>query len=180
VLDALGLPRVVYWGYSGGATVGYALAAAHPQRVAALIASGVISGPDEPTSATMAEAQTLASTVRAEGMDALVRAYATESEPMTPWFRKQMLDTDPEVFARQLLALDSWSGPWPLLGRITCPTLMLVGEREDPDGFIALAATRAPNARCVTFPGLDHITAYERSDLALAQALPFLRALQLS
>lgn len=179
VLDALDLPRVVFWGYSGGASVGYALAASHPQRLAAFIASGAIDEPDASTTDALAERQALASGVRSEGMAYLVRAFEAEGEPMTPWFRKQMLDTDSEVFARQIIALGEWSGPWPLLQRITCPTLMLVGEREDPDGYTPRAAAQAPNARCVTFPELDHISAYERSDLALAQALPFLRALHL-
>lgn len=178
LLDALHLPRAVYWGYSGGASVGFALAAAHPQRVAAFVASGVIRAPDEPDA--LEDAEEVARAVRSEGMAYLVRSYEAEGEPMTPWFRKQMLATEPDVFARQLLGLTEWPGPWPLLQRITCPTLMLVGQREDPDGFNPLAAAQMAHARCVTFPGLGHITAYERSDLALAHAVPFLRALQLS
>src|SRR6185437_16824114 len=129
-LDALALSRVVYWGYSGGASVGFALAAAHPERVAAFIASGAIRDPDEPVSVTLAEGAALARGVRAEGMAYLVRSYESVGEPMTHWFRKQMLDTDPEVFALQLLGLNEWPGEWPLLQRLTCPTLLLAGERE--------------------------------------------------
>lgn len=180
VLDALHLPRVVYWGYSGGASVGFALAAAHPQRVAAFIASGALRSHDEPAAVTLADGEALARNVRAEGMAYLVRSYESVGEPMAPWFHQQMLDTDPEVFACQIIGLSQWPGPWPLLQRITCPTLMLVGEREDPDGESHRAAAQMPNAQCVTFLGLDHITAFERSDLALARVLPFLRALHLS
>src|SRR5579859_774339 len=46
VLDTLRVERAAFWGYSSGAIVGYALAAAHPERVAALIASGSISPRD--------------------------------------------------------------------------------------------------------------------------------------
>ena len=180
LVDALDLPRAVYWGYSGGASVGFALAAAYPERVAAFIASGAISDPQEPALASLEDAAALSRGVRSEGMEFLVRGYESEGEPMTPWFRKQMLDTDPDVFARQLSGFAEWPGPWPLLQRITCPTLMLVGQREDPDGYNPLAAAQMAHARCVTFPGLGHITAYERSDLALSYAVPFLRALHLS
>lgn len=181
LLDALALPRAAFWGYSAGAHVGYALAAAHPQRVAALVASGVIDSPDETTPAAREETAAYARQVRTEGMPYLVRSYesAPGGQPMTPWFRQQMLDTDPNAFAQTLFAWNEWPGPWPLLQRITCPALLLVGEREDPNGDTARAAALMPNARCVTFAGLDHITAYERSDLALAEALPFLHSLRL-
>jgi pimeloyl-ACP methyl ester carboxylesterase len=71
-----------------------------------------------------------------------------------------------------------WQSPWRLLRQMRCPALPLVGEREDPAGNTARAAALMPNARCVTLPELDHITAYERSDLALAHAVPFLRSLR--
>ena len=51
---------------------------------------------------------------------------------------------------------------------------MLVGELEDPDGNNPRAAASMRHARCITLPALNHVTAYERSDLALAHALPFL------
>jgi hypothetical protein len=54
-----------------------------------------------------------------------------------------------------------------------------VGEREDPGGFNPRAAAQAPHAQCVTFPGLNHIEAFERSDLALPHVLVFLRDLRL-
>lgn len=178
VLDAVGLSRVAFWGYSDGAQVGYALAAAHPERVAALVASGAIGDADRTAPTERAEAGALAHRLRAEGMAAIVDHFEAEGGPMRPWFRQQMLDTDPEAFACEVLAWQEWQGPWSLLRQIMCPTLLLVGEREDPAGSTARAAALMPNARCITLPGLDHITAYERSDLALARAVPFLRGLR--
>lgn len=179
LLDTLALPRAVYWGYSGGAQVGYALAATHPERIAAFIATGVIDAPDENEAEGRTETITYAEAVRAGGMQYLVDGYTAEA-PMQPWFRDQMLATDPNVFADSLLAGLAWPGSWPLLERITCPTLMLVGEREDPGGLNPRAAAHMPDARCITFPGLNHIQAFERSDLALPHALAFLRDLRLS
>lgn len=178
LLDTLGLPRAVYWGYSGGAEVGYALAATHPQRIAAFIATGVIDDPDVDEAENRAETIAYAEAVRTGGMQYLVDGYTAEA-PMLPWFRDQMLATDPNVFADSLLAGLAWPGPWPLLARITCPTLMLVGEREDPGGLNPRAAAQMPHAQCVTFPGLNHIEAFERSDLALPHVVAFLRDLRL-
>jgi pimeloyl-ACP methyl ester carboxylesterase len=177
VLDSLGLARVAFWGYSDGARVGYALAAAHPERVVGLVASGAIDETDRTDPAAQREAEELANAVRAEGMACIVGHYEAEGEPMTPWFRRHMLATDPEAFGHELLAWNAWHGPQSLLPQIVCPTLMLVGEREDPDRDTMRAAALMRNAQCVTLPGLDHITAYERSDLALAHAVPFWRGL---
>lgn len=174
LLDTLALSRAAYWGYSFGAQIGYALAAAYPDRVAAFIATGVIYDPEATEAERRAETTEYAEAVRAGGMQYLVDGYTAEA-PMLPWFREQMLATDPNVLADLMLAELEWPGPWPLLARIACPTLMLVGEREDPDGFNPRAAVQMPRAQCVTFPGLNHIEAFERSDLALPHALAFLR-----
>lgn len=45
--DELGHERFAFWGYSNGGRVGYALAAAHTDRVTALVASGGVDAPDE-------------------------------------------------------------------------------------------------------------------------------------
>ena len=74
---------------------------------------------------------------------------------------------------------DQPPGPWPLLARIPSPTLMLVGAREDPEGFNPRAAALMPHAQCMTFPGLNHIEVFERSDLTLPHVMPFLRGLDL-
>ena len=67
LLNALGLTRVAFWGFSDGAQVGYALAAAHPERVVALIASGTIGDADRTTSGERAAASELAQRVHSEG-----------------------------------------------------------------------------------------------------------------
>jgi pimeloyl-ACP methyl ester carboxylesterase len=92
-------------------------------------------------------------------MAAIVHIYAPAGQPMTPWFREQMLETDSAAFAREILARSEWNGPWAVLSQITCPALLLVGDREDPDGHTARPATLMSNAGCVILPGLDHITA---------------------
>ena len=178
LLDALELARAAYWGYSDGAQVGYALAAAYPNRIIALVASGAIGDADRTTPAERVSASELAQHVQAEGMAAIVHDYESAGQPMTPWFRKQMLETNSEAFAREVLAWTEWNGPWAVLSQITCPALLLVGEREDPDGATARAAALMSHARCVTLPRLDHITAYEHSELALTHAMPFLLGLQ--
>src|SRR5262245_56247974 len=57
LVDALGLSQCAFWGYSDGAQVGYALAAAHPERVAALVASGAIGDADRSEPVERADAE---------------------------------------------------------------------------------------------------------------------------
>jgi pimeloyl-ACP methyl ester carboxylesterase len=176
VLDSLQIDRAAYWGYSAGATVGYALAATRPDRVAALIASGVIGSTDLDAPEERRDAELMADEARRRGLGTMIAEAGEEAgETYPPWFLAQMAATDDEMFALQLLAARAWHGPWSVLPRIKCPVLMLVGALEDPEGHNQRAASSMARARCATFPDLDHITAYVRSDLALAEAVPFLR-----
>jgi pimeloyl-ACP methyl ester carboxylesterase len=178
VLDAEGIDRAAFWGYSGGATVGFALAASHPRRVAGLVAQGATGAEDLDMPEEREGGEELARSARAHGLGAFIKELETiEDTPSPDWFMGQMTATDDEMFALQVLGARSWHGPWSVLGDISCPVLLLVGEREDPEGEAARAVARLPNARCVMLPGLGHIGAYVRSDLALEQAVPFLRGI---
>lgn len=174
VLDALGIERAAFWGYSGGAAVGYALAAAHPERIAAFVAQGAIGEGDDDTPENQAAIQEMAQAARKCGVGAFVEDAFKEGD-VPQWFMEQMRSTEGEMFALQVLGSMTWHGPWSVLGDIRCPVLMLVGELEDPEGDNPRAASQIANARCVTFPRLGHLGAYVRSDLALEHAVPFLR-----
>lgn len=174
VLDELGINRTAFWGYSAGAQVGYALAATYPERIAFFVAQGAIGEGDADTPDNRAWAEATARGARELGVGAYV-AGAFEEGGIPEWFMEQMRSTDGEMFALEVLGAASWHGPWSILGQIQCPVLMLVGQLEDPDGDNVRAATRMGHARCVTFPGLGHLEAYVRSDLALAEAVPFLQ-----
>jgi pimeloyl-ACP methyl ester carboxylesterase len=174
VLDALAVDEAAFWGYSSGALVGYALAAGHPDRIGALIASGAIGGVDcDDPNERLATAQR-ATYIRQHGV-----ASALEEEPGTTfpaWLWQQMGETDAEMFGLQLLGASEWRGPWSVLPAIKAGVLMLLGDLEDPQKCNRRAAAVLPKARCVSFPALDHVGAYLRSDLALAEAVPFLEA----
>jgi hypothetical protein len=87
-----------------------------------------------------------------------------------------MRETDPEMFALELLGESKWRGPWSILHQIQCPVLMFAGELEDPEDNNGRAASVLHDGRSVTFEGLGHVGAFLRSDLALSRAMPFLSA----
>lgn len=176
VLDKLRMDRAAFWGYSAGSAVGYALAASHPDRITSLIATGAI-GPrdyDDPREAADREAG--AREVRQHGLGPLIKRMGRgESIEIPSWFWIQMTDTDREMVALELLGMTRWHGPWSVLPAIEVPVLLMAGELEDPDHDNARAAPVLPHGRSVTFPGLGHIGAFVRSELALAEVVPFLR-----
>lgn len=169
LLDHLGLEKVVFWGYSDGARIGYHFAAQRPKRLAALIVSG---RPDDPDRAVqLADRQQFAEICEREGWAELIRSIEAEERLTLPsWLRRDFLDTDIQMFIATLRAWASSPGPWPLLEKIDTPTLIMVGAKEDPNGYAKLAASRLRRGRIVTLPGLGHVGAFLRSDLALPHA----------
>src|SRR5579859_5799955 len=150
VMDTLKIERTAFWGYSSGCCVGYALAAAHPERVTALIASGSIGPRDYAEPEQRLDAQRRAAVVHQHGLGELIKGLEeAEGIAFPHWFWRQMVETDREMFALELLGAAEWRGPWSVLREIQCPVLMLVGELEDPDGDNRRAASVLPNARCV-------------------------------
>lgn len=176
VADALGEPRFSFFGYSAGASVGYRLAARHPERVAGLVGLGAVGGPQP---ADDDEDLELAARIREEGSEALV-TWLREEEPDFPeWFADQMRSTDPEMFALLLEAWTSWGGPWDEFAKIQAPTLLVVGQREegandDAAAHAQRAADTIPDGRAVVLPELGHVMAFVRADLVLPHVLAFL------
>lgn len=176
VLDALHIERAAFWGYSSGCSVGYALAATRSDRLTALISSGAIGARDYSEPDERANFERRAALVRNHGLGDLIGGLEhSEATTFPAWFWRQMLETDPEMFALELLGESMWRGPWSILHQIECPVLMLAGEMEDPEDNNRRAASVLRVARAVTFQGLGHVGAYLRSDLALPHARTILR-----
>ena len=169
MLDHARIERSAFWGYSQGGEIGLAIAALYPERITALITTGVISNPDRRANAAE-DAETIGG-IREHGWDGLLGTGTVSSMPT--WFQRQVQTTNPEMVALWLEAYGDWD-PWALLPQIVTPILMFVGQLEDPEEWNSRAAKLAPNARVVRMTGLDHLEAYIRSDLVLPVAKEFL------
>lgn len=172
VADDLEVATFSYLGYSAGASVGYRLAATHPDRVGALIGLGAV-GPGGSTDRGAVE---VAARIRAAGSDELV-TWLREEEPDLPeWFAAQMRGTDPEMFALALEAWASWAGSWDEFARVESATLVIVGELEEAEAGenAARAAALMRDGRAVVLPGFGHVGAFVRSDLVAPLVMGFL------
>lgn len=160
--DALELERFAFWGYSMGASIGYELAAREPARVAALVCSGGVDGPDDGP----AEWHETAAGVRSGGLRSLLGGA-----PAPEWLLDHLCETDDEVFARGCEDFADFD-PWSLFPRIQAPTLIVAGELESE--HVSSAAATLPRCEYEILPGLGHVDGWARSDLVLPRVRRFL------
>ena len=176
LLDLLGIASAAFWGYSAGISVGMKLADDHPSRVRALIGSG---GMSETSPTEYAEfVGRLVPELQEYAWEKMIARFdARETEAIPEWMKQRIRATDTEQFIDSLKAgIDSGWDEWEALPRVKAPTLVLTGEREDPDDETAAAVARMPNGRRVRQARLAHINSFLRSDLALPLAMEFLAA----
>jgi pimeloyl-ACP methyl ester carboxylesterase len=177
VLDAAEASRAAMIGYSLGARVGYAVAAKHPERLSGIVGLDCVPAP----AAQPADWRRGAAKVMADGTRAVIEEMASrESQPPPPWLVDHLCATGAAAFAGGYEAFATAPPFWSLAGRMTVPTLFLLGVGEDDDDYWALgqsAASEMPDARAVALPGLGHLQAFWRTDLALPPIRRFLSEL---
>jgi pimeloyl-ACP methyl ester carboxylesterase len=163
VLDACNVERVLYWGYSMGARTGFAFCQLYPQRVAAFVNGAA--GTRDPH-------------LEDETIHRRVAAMFSE-DPVAAWSKMGGLSNrvgdpwqDPWALGAAQLGLLEWSGVDPKT--LTMPICHQIGDKDRLYEKTMEAAAGTPNCEVHIFPGLDHATCFDRSDLVLPEILPFL------
>jgi pimeloyl-ACP methyl ester carboxylesterase len=175
IADHLELSRFAFWGSSLGGWVGIVLAADQPQRVAAFVLNGATPSFDYPgVGRGMRE---MARSLRHVGDTAVVVGEICDAEGLSPDHWMRSIDHgDSDVVAA--LAEGWLDYDWPARAapeQLDVPTLILMGEHEDPRGEAQAVADPTPNARLVTLPGVGHVGGQLAVAESLAPAVPFLR-----
>ena len=172
VLDDLGIEKAHYLGYSMGGRIGFGIAIHAPERVNSLIIGGMHPYGSSGTNASVDER-----IERLEkGMESVIASMeAASGRSTSPERRAQMLQNDPQALIASSIELRDFLGIEDVLPSITMPCLLFVGEQD----FLYEGVTRCvkdmPNATMVSFPGLDHGQAFQRSDLTLPHITKFLK-----
>ena len=138
VADALGERRFCFFGYSAGASVGYRLAARHPERVVGLVGLGAVGGPERADDDDLE----IDRTDRTEGSDALVTWLRKKTRP-SQWFADSMRSTSPEMFALLLEAWTLWGGPWEEFAKVGADPPRRRAAEEGANDDAAHTARRA-------------------------------------
>lgn len=169
LLDARGVARAHLVGLSVGGRVAMEVAASAPDRVLSLVAcdTALEFPPPEAWQSRM-------DAVRAGGMAAIADAVMARwvvdaSLPSSRALRRVLLGNDPAGYACVAAALrDARAAP--LIGRIACPTTVVVGEADPATPVASAEAIRGavPGARLVVVPRASHIPTFEAAGAVTA------------
>jgi len=154
--DHLALQRYGFVGYSAGAFVGYDVAARDP-RVVALAALGGVLAAD----ASIEDDPGYLAAVESGGMEGLNRVIEKDEAIELPaWLRHRFAETDREQFLLGVRGSADAPDFWDLLGSLRCPTLLVLGEDEDPGRTGVRMAERIPHAKLDYVPERGHVGAF--------------------
>jgi 3-oxoadipate enol-lactonase len=173
LLDAEGVERASWCGVSLGGMVGMWLGANAPERLDRLVLA--CTAARMPTPEIYRQRAPL---VRERGLepiaDAVVARWFTAAVPpeLPQRFRKVLVTTDAEAYARCCEALALWDFR-DELPRVAVPTLVLAGSADEatPAEATDLLAARIPGARHAVLEGAPHLANVERPAEFTAAAL---------
>lgn len=168
VLDALGIPKVVFAGYSMGGWIGFGMAKHAPQRLRALIIGGAHPFADTRWNAFKH--------IDGHDPEAFIAALeAVVAQAIAPQDRALVLANDLRALAAAAQVRPSLED---VLATWTLPCLLYAGQADPRYVAVQACARRLRHATLVTLPGVDHSGGFLRSDLVTPPLMRFLAALE--
>jgi pimeloyl-ACP methyl ester carboxylesterase len=177
VADAEGMDRFAMWGQSYGGFIAWMTAAAAPERVSAIVASGMWDPRPLPQSPT--ETDEWNEALRRGGTSALVDRFKmdlgeTFEREFPPWAQAVTLRADPEALLAARAVRWTHGITDEGLGSFPVPALLIAGELEDADDDAARMAAIIPNGESLRLPSLGHAGACAASALTVPTVRAFL------
>ncbi len=168
VLDELDIDKAHYFGYSLGATLGWALAKYAPERFASFIIGG-----EGPASHDPSEWNAYIRGLGAENMAYMVEDGAREHGVWHPGIHEAYAtnDLNATLLASEELNIIDFSNDVP---GMQTPILLLAGSEDTQWAGIAKASQQLPNATLADLPGLDHAQGFWLIDEVLPEITKFL------
>jgi pimeloyl-ACP methyl ester carboxylesterase len=190
LLDALGIARVHLVGLSMGGALAIDVALEYPDRVASVVACAARPGGQEPSRELVRGWADVDIAIEAGDLD-LAGELELRMWVDGPLRRADEVDLEVRERVREmnaaLLAGPDEGQPEPLdppaltrLHQITAPTLVVVGDRDQPDVIAGahLLSAGIPNATRQTIPGAAHMISMERPDAFNRAVLTFLASVE--
>jgi pimeloyl-ACP methyl ester carboxylesterase len=166
VLDAVGVGKAHFWGYSMGGWIGFGMARHAAHRVGALVI-----GAQHPFARDQAGFRQLIHDGIAEGGDAFVAAVEKMIGPISDAYAARLRAADLEAW---LAAGQDRTSIEDILGNMTMPCCLYAGEADPMFAQVKAASGRIPNARFFSLPGLSHLQAFLESGSVLPTVMEFL------
>ncbi len=171
VLDSIGLSKTHYWGYSMGAAIGLDLAVRHASRFDSFILGGI--SPYQWPEAMIRPLREALEAFRLRLTDPEAYLKLTEDfvgRPLTLEDRHGFLSRDVEADVALLTALINRQ---PLnneeLAGIIAPCLLYCGEEDPYYEGAKECINHIPNAKLVSFPGMNH------GNIKVESVLPYVK-----
>ena len=183
LLRELNLTSAHILGLSLGGMVAQQLAVAYPQRVRSLVLLNTLPGLwPPPRQFVRVAAHRLPSLLHTTDMSQVAAHVADELFPdpalciLKAQAEARLAANDPSAYRRAILALARF---WPgsALQRITCPTLIIIGEadRVVPGIYQSRLRRALPHAQYVSIPGSGHASNIDSPGMVNTAVLEFLK-----
>jgi pimeloyl-ACP methyl ester carboxylesterase len=166
VLDALGIAKSHYFGYSMGGWIGFGVAQYAPERFQSLIIGG-----QHPYAQNMDGLRQFVQYGVENGPEAFVAMWERELGALSSEAMERMLAYD---FATHLVIAQDRESLEAVLPMIRIPCMLYVGEMDEAYPLAKKCAEQIANVTFVSVPGLDHLGAITRIDEALPHVKRFL------
>jgi pimeloyl-ACP methyl ester carboxylesterase len=168
VLDALGVEKAHFWGYSMGGWIGFGVAKYAPHRVDALVIGG-----QHPFARDQASFRQMIREGIASGGNAFVAAVVKIAGPISDAYAARLRSADLQAY---LAAAQDRVGIGDVLGTMAMPCCVYAGRGDPMFSQTKLASEQIPNARFFSLPGLSHLQAFVESGCVLPLVMEFLDA----
>jgi pimeloyl-ACP methyl ester carboxylesterase len=170
VLDAIGIKKAHYMGYSMGGWIGFGIMKYAPDRFYSLIIGGA-----QPYERARVEPHPWLE-IFEQGIDAAAEFYVNMAGPRLSSERKErMLRNDPDA-AMAILTNVERVGVVDILPDVTLPCMLFAGEDSPEFVNAKKCAQILPNAVFIPLPGLDHVGTFWESEYVLPHIRGFLDA----
>ena len=184
LMDALGIQNAILCSLSMGGYAAFAFLRKYPQRVAGLILADTRPGADTPEAQANRENVAQIAETRGTGAIAdlqvprLISEYTRRHHPEVEARVRQLIDeATPQGIAAASRGMAQRADSTDLLGGISCPALVIVGEQDAliPPAVIQDYASRIPGAQFAVIPQAGHLSNLEQPEAFLQAIGAFLR-----
>ena len=178
VLDDLGIDKAFYWGYSMGASIGWARGMLAPHRFHALVLGSYPVIPLPVPEFDRARWEARAKIMRL-GMDVYVTAMEMDAGPLPDYDRERLLANNKDAYAAQQLANLDWGAPDEDIVNMTLPTFVYAGTKDRRNHEPAKrCASLAPNASFLSLPDHTHMQAFLAADTMIPHVREFIEGVR--